>query len=173
AESALPPSRFHGAAGGDRRPSPRRQGRGGARSGRRREHPDHLLFGEVVEHAASGRFGESHQGSDHGGDDADRHGRDGFRLLVLQHRGCTDAGALHHARARTHERVGSGLREGIRVNWGGPENFLVMGGYALYVWGSYLVTLGLVIAEIVLLALRKRRALARLRLRGTAAQGDR
>ncbi len=59
------------------------------------------------------------------------------------------------------------------MNWSGPENFLAMGGYALYVWGSYLVTLGLVIAEIVLLALRKHRALARLRLRGTAAQGDR
>jgi heme exporter protein D len=59
------------------------------------------------------------------------------------------------------------------VNWGGLENFLAMGGYAFYVWGSYLVTLGLVIAEIVLLALRKRSVLARLRLHGIAAQGDR
>ncbi len=59
------------------------------------------------------------------------------------------------------------------MNWGSLENFLAMGGYALYVWGSYLVTLGLVIAEIVLLALRKRSALARLRLHGTAAQVDR
>ena len=59
------------------------------------------------------------------------------------------------------------------MNWGSWDNFLAMGGYAFYVWGSYLVTLGLVIAEIVLLALRKRSALARLRLRGTAAQGDR
>ena len=60
------------------------------------------------------------------------------------------------------------------MNWGSWENFLAMGGYAFYVWGSYLVTLGLVIAEIVLLALRKRSVLARLRLHGTAArQGDR
>jgi heme exporter protein D len=59
------------------------------------------------------------------------------------------------------------------VNWGSWDNFLAMGGYAFYVWGSYLVTLGLVIAEIALLALRKRSALARLRLHGTAAQGDR
>jgi len=60
------------------------------------------------------------------------------------------------------------------VNWGSLENFLAMGGYAFYVWGSYFVTLGLVIAEIVLLALRKRSVLARLRLQGTAArQGDR
>jgi heme exporter protein D len=59
------------------------------------------------------------------------------------------------------------------VNWGSWENFLAMGGYAFYVWGSYLVTLGLVLAEIVLLALRKRSVLARLRLHGTSAQGDR
>ena len=66
-----------------------------------------------------------------------------------------------------------GLRKGIGVNWGSLENFLAMGGYAFYVWGSYLVTLGVVIGEIVLIALRKRSALARLRLQGTAAQGDR
>ena len=57
------------------------------------------------------------------------------------------------------------------MSWGSLENFLAMGGYAFYVWGSYLVTLGLVIAEIVLLALRKRSALARLRLHGTAQGG--
>ena len=59
------------------------------------------------------------------------------------------------------------------MNWGSWSEFFAMGGYAFYVWGSYLVTLGLVIAEIALLALRKRRALARLRLHGTATQGDR
>jgi heme exporter protein D len=69
--------------------------------------------------------------------------------------------------------MGGRLREAIRVNWGSWDNFLAMGGYAFYVWGSYLVTLGLVIAEIALLALRKRSALARLRLHGTATQGDR
>ena len=58
------------------------------------------------------------------------------------------------------------------MNWGSLDNFLAMGGYAFYVWGSYLVAFGLVSAEIVLLALRKRSALARLRLRGTA-EGDR
>jgi len=59
------------------------------------------------------------------------------------------------------------------MNWGSLDNFLAMGGYAFYVWGSYLVTLGLVLAEIVLLALRKRSALARLRLHGSAARGER
>ncbi|TMH81702.1 MAG: heme exporter protein CcmD [Betaproteobacteria bacterium] len=57
------------------------------------------------------------------------------------------------------------------MNWGSLDNFLAMGGYAFYVWGSYLVAFGLVSAEIVLLALRKRSALARLRLHGTA-EGD-
>jgi len=57
------------------------------------------------------------------------------------------------------------------MNWGSWSEFFAMGGYAFYVWGSYLVTLGLVMAEIVLLALRKRNALARLRLHATAAQG--
>jgi heme exporter protein D len=50
------------------------------------------------------------------------------------------------------------------VNWGGWENFLAMGGYAFYVWGSYLVTLVFMIVEIVLLARRKRNALQRLRV---------
>ena len=59
------------------------------------------------------------------------------------------------------------------MNWGSWSEFFAMGGYAFYVWGSYLVTLSLVIAEIVLLALRKHSALARLRLHGTAAQGGR
>lgn len=58
------------------------------------------------------------------------------------------------------------------MNWGNWENFLRMGGYAFYVWGSYLVTLGLILAEVVLLGVRKRTTLARLRARGTPGQGD-
>jgi len=50
------------------------------------------------------------------------------------------------------------------MNWGSLETFLAMGGYAFYVWGSYLVTLALMIAEIVLISLRRRNALQRLRV---------
>ena len=60
-----------------------------------------------------------------------------------------------------------------RMNWGSWENFLSMGGYASYVWGSYLVTLGLVIAELVMLRLRRRNLVARLGGRGTTEQGQR
>jgi heme exporter protein D len=48
--------------------------------------------------------------------------------------------------------------------WGSWENFLAMGGYAFYVWGSYLVTLVLMIVEIVSISLRRRNALQRLRV---------
>ncbi len=48
------------------------------------------------------------------------------------------------------------------MNWGSFEAFLAMGGYALNVWGSYVVTILLIIAEIVLLALRRRGIVAQL-----------
>ena len=44
------------------------------------------------------------------------------------------------------------------MNWGGLDNFLAMGGYAFYVWGSYGVTALCIGAEIWLLARRARRA---------------
>ena len=46
------------------------------------------------------------------------------------------------------------------MNWGSWSEFLSMGGYALYVWGSYVVAGALVVAEIVLLRSRRRAALA-------------
>ncbi|HTQ75544.1 MAG TPA: heme exporter protein CcmD [Burkholderiales bacterium] len=49
------------------------------------------------------------------------------------------------------------------MNWGSLGNFLAMGGYGLYVWGSYLVTLALIVAEVVLLAKRRRNAVGRIR----------
>jgi heme exporter protein D len=49
------------------------------------------------------------------------------------------------------------------MSWGSWQNFLSMGGYALYVWSSYLVTLALLITELALLVLRKRHAVGRVR----------
>ena len=42
------------------------------------------------------------------------------------------------------------------MNWGSWSNFFAMGGYALYVWGSYAITLALIAAEVSLLVLRRR-----------------
>jgi heme exporter protein D len=42
------------------------------------------------------------------------------------------------------------------------SDFFAMGGYALYVWGSYAVTAGLIVVELVLLARRRAGILNRL-----------
>jgi heme exporter protein D len=49
------------------------------------------------------------------------------------------------------------------MNWGTGSDFWIsffhMGGYGLYVWGSYAVTFALIVLEIVMLRLRRRAAL--------------
>jgi heme exporter protein D len=49
------------------------------------------------------------------------------------------------------------------MNWNSLDEFLAMGGYALYVWGSYALVLGLMLLEPVLAEHRHRRALAQAR----------
>ena len=44
------------------------------------------------------------------------------------------------------------------MNWGSPAEFFAMGGYALYVWGSFGLTALFMVIEPVLV--RKRRASA-------------
>lgn len=48
------------------------------------------------------------------------------------------------------------------MSWDRWLEFLQMGGYALHVWGSYLVVPALVLIELVLLRLRKREILGHL-----------
>jgi len=43
--------------------------------------------------------------------------------------------------------------------WASWSDFLAMGGYALYVWGSYAVTAGLIAVEVITLLVRRRNAL--------------
>ena len=55
------------------------------------------------------------------------------------------------------------------MNWASWSDFFAMGGYALYVWGAYGVTLGLLVTEVILLVMRKRTVLKELgRTRGAA-----
>ena len=56
------------------------------------------------------------------------------------------------------------------MSWASWSYFLAMGGYALYVWGSYAVTACLIAVEVMMLRLRKRNALERV---GSPAAGDR
>ena len=46
--------------------------------------------------------------------------------------------------------------------WNSWEDFFRMGGYGLYVWGSYAVTLGVMLTEPLLARHRHRRARAEL-----------
>lgn len=58
------------------------------------------------------------------------------------------------------------------MNWASWSDFLAMGGYALYVWGSYAVVFGLLAMEIVLLISRKRSIMQQLdRMRSAARRG--
>lgn len=45
------------------------------------------------------------------------------------------------------------------MHWASFGDFWSMGGYGLYVWGSYAVTLALVVAEIVLLVRGRKQTL--------------
>jgi heme exporter protein D len=50
------------------------------------------------------------------------------------------------------------------MNWGSPQDFFAMGGYGLYVWGSYAVATACIVAELWILRRRRRtlkRALSR------------
>lgn len=50
------------------------------------------------------------------------------------------------------------------MKWGSVSEFLAMGGYGFYVWGSYLVTVGCMVAEVLLLRARRRTLVERLSL---------
>ena len=46
--------------------------------------------------------------------------------------------------------------------WASWSDFFAMGGYAIYVWGSYVVTAVLMAAEVILVFRRHRKTLVRL-----------
>jgi heme exporter protein D len=48
------------------------------------------------------------------------------------------------------------------MSWASLDDFLHMGGYGLYVWGAYGVTLAALAFEALSLALKERSTLARL-----------
>jgi heme exporter protein D len=48
------------------------------------------------------------------------------------------------------------------MSWHSWSEFLAMGGYALYVWGSYAVTLVVLIGEIAALVMRRQGVVGRL-----------
>ena len=57
------------------------------------------------------------------------------------------------------------------MNWGSAAEFFAMGGYGLYVWGSYGATAILAAAELISLRGRRNRAIDELRRMRGAATG--
>ena len=49
------------------------------------------------------------------------------------------------------------------MNWASAADFFAMGGYAFYVWGSFLATAACIAGELVLLRARSKAALRRVR----------
>ena len=45
------------------------------------------------------------------------------------------------------------------MNWGSAAEFFAMGGYGVYVWGSFAVTAACIAIEIIVLAARNKQAL--------------
>jgi len=48
------------------------------------------------------------------------------------------------------------------MNWSGPAEFFAMGGYALYVWGSFAMCALVVAAETILVIRRRKKVLREL-----------
>ena len=53
------------------------------------------------------------------------------------------------------------------MNWGSWSNFWAMGGYGLYVWGSFAVTLLAMLIEVGMLSARRTRILSELGTQAT------
>ncbi|HLE67938.1 MAG TPA: heme exporter protein CcmD [Burkholderiales bacterium] len=49
------------------------------------------------------------------------------------------------------------------MNWSSTEQFIAMGGYGFYVWGSFLATAACLAIELLLLRARRRHALQQVR----------
>jgi heme exporter protein D len=58
------------------------------------------------------------------------------------------------------------------MNWGSPAEFFAMGGYGLYVWGSFGVCAALMIVEPILASKRRKDILRSLRRERIAANLD-
>jgi len=58
------------------------------------------------------------------------------------------------------------------MNWGSPAEFFAMGGYALYVWGSFVVCAVIMVMEPILAKRRQKDILRTLRRERIAEELD-
>jgi heme exporter protein D len=69
--------------------------------------------------------------------------------------------------------MGEGIAGGKTMNWNSPAEFFAMGGYALYVWGSFVVCAAIMVMEPILAKKRQRDILRTLRRERMAEELDR
>ena len=104
-----------------------------------------------------------------GRDHALGHAAHGAVLLDVLDRRRLHARAHHHARTRTAHRLGQGRigqhrrRRREMIHWNSFSDFLAMGGYGFYVWGSFGVTALIMIMEPIMVARNRRTTIARLK----------
>jgi heme exporter protein CcmD len=116
-----------------------------------------------------------HQGADHGHHHAVGYADHVAGLLDVRHRRRADAGSRHYSRARSAYRVGQGTTGSERkrtMNWESPAAFFAMGGYGVYVWGSFGVCALLMIVEPILAGTRRKDILRSLRRESLAEKLD-
>ena len=126
--------------------------------------PDHLLLGQVVEHAAPGGVGAPRRIED-GDDHAGGHAHHVVRRVVLRDRRDAASRPQHHARAR--ERRGMGrraCRNKVLKGSDAMNGLFEMGGYGFYVWSAYGVAAVVIAAEILSVRARRKAALTQARI---------
>jgi heme exporter protein D len=69
--------------------------------------------------------------------------------------------------------MGEGIVGGEAMSWNSPAEFFAMGGYALYVWGSFVVCAVIMVMEPILAKKRQKDILRALRRERIAEELDR
>ena len=113
---------------------------------------------------ASGRHRQPYPIAQNGHHNADGHADHVDRMLDVCDCSHLDTYESHNSGAGAPYRLGRRTTRSGKVIWTSVSQFLDMGGYGFYVWGSYLVTLICIAGELVLVFNRKRTLLKHLSL---------
>ena len=103
----------------------------------------------MVEHASPRSLSQSHEVSQYGLQYAFGHVGDGTRILDVLHRRVSCPCSEDYPAKRVECVVALRKCRLSDMEWGSFNEFFAMGGYGLYVWGSYLVTVVCILLEIL------------------------
>src|SRR3954449_1100745 len=118
----------------------------------------------MVEYPAPGGVRQPEPIAQDGYHDADGHADHVDCMLDVRDRRDTDTHPCDYPGGGASYGLGWPVAGSGAMNWTSLSDFLDMGGYGLYVWGSYLVFLVCIAGEIILVFNRKRTLLRHLSL---------